>query len=162
VSCWQHGNATLRVAARRSRLCALKRGGGAQALSLDVDDAERRFDLEPATELTPDQLFERRWGLTVMERAMTLLQNEMYDGGKSQLFEALRPYLTGGDNTLYRQVADAMSISEGAVKIAVYRLRQTYGRLLRDVIGETVAVPSDVDRELHHLLTVLRPLSVSF
>lgn len=142
----------------RDRERALKRGGGLQTVSLDVDDAERRFDLEPVGDLTPDQLFERRWGLTVMQRAMGRLRTEMRSGGRPQLFDSLQPYLTGGDEAPYRQVAADNSMSEGAVKTAVHRLRQSYGRLLRQEIAETVVDPSEVDDELRHLLRVIRPL----
>lgn len=141
----------------RERAMTLKRGGNTRTVSLDVAEAEKRFDLEPVAKLTPDQLFERRWGLTVMERAMARLEADSQQTNRAALFEALRPYLTGGDAP-YKEVARRLSMSEGAVKTAVHRLRHSYGRFLRGEIAETVVDPEEVDDELRHLLTVIRPL----
>ncbi|MDX1501309.1 MAG: sigma-70 family RNA polymerase sigma factor [Thermoanaerobaculia bacterium] len=141
------------------RLETLKRGGGATTVSLDASEAERRFRDEPAAELTPEQAFERRWGLTVMERAMGRLESESRRGDDGpRVFEELRPYLTGADERSYREASDRLSMSEGAVKTAVYRLRKRYGGLLREEIADTVADPGQVDDELRHLLSVIRPL----
>ena len=141
----------------RDRVRAAKRGGGMRTISLDADEAEQHYEQEPAAELTPDQLFERRWGLTVMERAMARLKAQIESGDRPRLFAALRPYLTGGDNAPYGEVAAELSMSVGAVKVAVHRLRQSYGRLLRQEIAETVVDPSEVDHELRYLLTSIRP-----
>ncbi len=142
---------------QRDRDEAAKRGGGAHTVSLDAEEAERRFNLEPAAELTPEQVFERRWGLTVMERAMARLKAQVESGGRPQLFAALKPYLTGGADASYREVAAELEMSVGAVKVAVHRLRRSYGRLLRQEIAETVADPAQVDDELRYLLTRIRP-----
>ncbi len=142
----------------RDREQALKRGGGMRTVSLDADEAEHRFELEPVTELTPEQLFERRWGLTVMERAMSRLKTRMQSSDRPLLFDALKPHLEGGSHAPYRQVASEMAMSVGAVKVAVHRLRQSYGKMLREEIAETVADASIVDDELRYLLTVVRPL----
>lgn len=141
----------------RDREQAAKRGGGTQTVSLDVTEAERRFSLEPAAELTPEQLFERRWGLTVMERAMIRLKTQIESSGRPQLFTALKPYLTGSESASYDKVAQELSMSVGAVKVAMHRLRQNYGRVLRQEIAETVADTSEVDDELRYLLSQIRP-----
>lgn len=141
----------------RDRELAAKRGGDARIVALEVEDAERRFDLEPADTLTPEDLFERRWGLTLMERAMARLEAEGESGGRPEVFRALKPYLTGCESASYREVAAELEMSVGAVKVAVHRLRQSYGRLLRQEIAETVVDARHVDDELRYLLLEIRP-----
>jgi len=137
---------------------ALKRGGGTTTVSMDAEDAETRFKIEPVDDLTPDQIFERRWGLTMMERAMGRLETETASTSTPEQFEQMKSYLTGaGAGTPYKEAADEVGMSEGAFKTAVHRMRQRYGRLLRDEIAETVADPAEVDGEVKHLLTVIRP-----
>jgi len=140
----------------RERAHALKRGGGAPTLSLDEEEAERRFGREPVDKLTPEQIFERRWGLTIMERAMERLARA--SSSRPEQFDRLRGYLTGAEPSVaYRQVAADLGLAEGAVKTAVHRLRQDYGRILREEIAATIADPGELDDELRHLLTVIRP-----
>lgn len=138
----------------RDKEGALKRGGGAVTVSLDA--AETRYDLEPAADTSPDVLFERRWALTLMERAMKALETESAAGQSPERLEHLKPYLTGSaPQAPYSEAAEALGVSEGAFRVAIHRLRQRYGELLRQEIGNTVAVDSEVDEELKHLLTVV-------
>ena len=88
---------------------------------------------------------------------MARLKAQVERGGRPEIFAALKPYLTGSDNASYREVAAKLSMREGAVKVAMHRLRQSYGRLLRQEIAETVADASEVDDELRYLLTKIRP-----
>ena len=142
------------LAHERDRAQALKKGGGKSPLSLDAEAAEARYLQEPADRLTPDVVFERRWGLTVMERAMLRLEAEHVEDTR---FAMLKPCLTGEQGGRYSELAAALGVSEGAVKTAVHRLRQRYGGLLREEIAGTVASNADVDAELRHLLEVIRP-----
>lgn len=140
----------------RDKVQAQKRGGGVPTLALDGADAEGRFSHEPVDRLTPEQIFERRWGLTLMQRAMERLEAE--SGTRPGQFDRLRGYLTGAEPTVaYREAATDLGLSEGAVKTAVHRLRKEYGRMLREEIRATIAEPEDLDDELRHLLTVVRP-----
>jgi RNA polymerase sigma-70 factor (ECF subfamily) len=139
----------------REKAAALKRGGAAQIFPLDAVGAEDRYSHEPADRLTPEVLFERRWGLTVMERAMARLQSE--SGDDPERFKLLKPCLTGPDHAQYREIGEALGTTENAVKAAVHRLRQQYGRVLRQEIAQTVADPAEVDDEVRHLLAVVRP-----
>lgn len=139
----------------REKAHALKKGGGAQPISLDAADAETRYRLEPADPETPELVFERRWGLTVMERTMERLRAEF--GGQPGRFEQLKPCLTGDNAGRYFEIAADLGMTETGVKAAVHRLRQRYGRLLREEIAETVTSDAEVDEELRHLLGVLRP-----
>ena len=135
---------------------AQKRGGGARLLPLEFDSAETRYIREPADKVTPEQHFERRWALTLLDTVTRRLHTEYEQDGKEELFAALHPCLVG-DRTAqpYEELAKRLNLSEGAVKSAVHRLRQRYRELLREEIGGTVATPADVDEELRHLVNVL-------
>jgi RNA polymerase sigma-70 factor (ECF subfamily) len=139
----------------RDRSKALKRGGGTTVLSLDVDAAEHAYSREPIEELTPEDVFERRWALTVIYRGASRLQQQAAAAGKEQQFEQLKGYLTDeGSDATYREAARALDMTEGAVKVAVHRLRKRFGQCLRAELAETVADSADIDAELKHLLTV--------
>lgn len=140
----------------RDKAQALKRGGGISNLSLDTAIAEGRYRREPVETSTPESIFERRWALTLMERAMGRLEDESkHDGGDH--FERLRPYLTGSRPSVpYQELAGELGKTEGAIKTSVYRLRQRYGHLLREEVAATLADPSRVDEELRHLLAALQ------
>lgn len=146
------------LADERDRAHATKRGGGQPVVSLEACAAEERYALEPRDELSPDRLFDRRWALTVIDQALARLAAEYAATGKAALFAALRPLLTApGEARSYEEIGAEFSMSEGAVKIAVHRLRQRYGAALRAEIAETVETASEVESELRHLLEALGP-----
>ena len=135
---------------------AQKRGGGAPLLPLEFDAAETRYTHEPADNTTPEQHFERRWAMTLLETVVNRLRAEYEADGKAALFAALNPCLVGDRTSQpYGELARALGLTEGAVKSAVHRLRQRYRQLLRDEIAQTVANPGEVEEELHHLIVVL-------
>src|SRR5512145_1235061 len=130
----------------RDKARALKRGGGLAPLSLDTDTAEDRFVHEPADRLTPEQVFERRWALTVLEHALEQLRQELEARGEHDRFARLRQFLVGEEpHASYRELAVELEMTEDAVKSAVHRLRRRLGMLLREEIAETVANPDEVD-----------------
>jgi RNA polymerase sigma factor (sigma-70 family) len=141
----------------RERTRALKRGGNTRTISLDTDSTAA-LDVRVVDDLTPEQIFERQWALTVLERALGRLRLAAAESGGSAQFEALKPYLTGeAGRTPYSLVAERLGMSEGAVKAGVLRLRRRFGRALRDEIAETVSDPADVDDEIRRMLLVIRP-----
>jgi RNA polymerase sigma factor (sigma-70 family) len=134
----------------------LKRGGNATILSLDAMDPEDRYQLEPSDNSSADRVYERRWALTVVEQALTRLRAEFESAGRLPMFQQLQPLLTDpGAKEIYAQVAAALNMTPGAVKVAVCRMRQRYGEILRQEVAQTVARPEDVEAELHHLANVL-------
>jgi RNA polymerase sigma factor (sigma-70 family) len=137
---------------------ALKRGGGHIVLPLDVElgDGESRYRLEPIDDETPEHLFERQWALALLARVLARLREENEQAGKLAQFDALKPVLTGEpiDET-YAQLGDRLGMSEGAVKVAVHRLRRRMRVLLEEEIARTVADPRDADDEIQHLFEVL-------
>ena len=142
----------------RDRARAVKRGGGRVPVSIDVGEAEAKHSDGPIDTLDPEALFERRWAVTILERAMARLRQELEQAGRGAEFEQLEGYLTGSEPQLrYYDVAERIETTEGAVKKMVHRLRRRYGYLLREEIGATVAEPADIDSELRHLLSAIRP-----
>jgi DNA-directed RNA polymerase specialized sigma24 family protein len=140
------------VANERDKQTAKKRGGGVPPLELEFERAEGRFQLEPATDETPETLFDRRWALSLLERVLARLRAEMIAGGKELQFERLKTYLIGDQPQLsYADNANALSMTEGAIKVAVHRLRRRYRDLVRDEILQTVSSPDQIEDELHHL-----------
>jgi RNA polymerase sigma-70 factor (ECF subfamily) len=135
---------------------ARKRGGGQAPVSLDAETAEARYRLEPADTMSADRVFERRWALTLLDQVLERLRAEAVAEGKGQRFEALKAALVGDEAALpYARIAARLGLSEGAVKVAVHRLRQRYRELLRAEIANTVAGPEQVDEELRHLFQAL-------
>ena len=146
------------LAHERRRTRALKRGGGTQTLSLDTDAGEEGYAVQSSQQQTPLDVFEQSWATTVLERSMTRLQRESVASGDASHFEPLKQYLTSAEPQMpYREAADALQMTEGAVATAVHRLRQQYGKCLRTEIAETVSDRSEVDDELRHLLAMVRP-----
>jgi RNA polymerase sigma-70 factor (ECF subfamily) len=137
------------------RARAQKRGGGVTILDLDALDPEARYALEPAETTDPDAGFDREWAQETTARAMEELRAESEARGKGELFRALKGSLTG-DEPARSETTARLGMTEGAVKVAVHRLRQRYRELLRAEIAETVTDPSDVDDEMRHLVAALR------
>jgi RNA polymerase sigma-70 factor (ECF subfamily) len=141
----------------RERQQAQKRGGNTLMFSLDDTTAAARYRLEPADESTPERLLDRRWALTLLESVHARLKQEWLAAGKSRQFEALEPFLSGEPAaTDYAACAARLGLNEGAVRVAVHRLRKRLGQLLRSEVGRTVANPADVDAELAHLLASIQ------
>lgn len=135
---------------------ALKRGGGQASVPLQLDTAETRYGIEPADLHTPEQAFEYRWALTLLDEVVRKLGTEYQRRGQAELFNALKPCLVGdGSAQPYAQLARTLGMEEGAVKVAVHRLRQRYRELLRTEIANTVAAPGEVETEMRHLFQVL-------
>lgn len=144
------------LANEHARAGAQKRGGGRSILSLDYRSAEAQYALEPRDELSPEKLFERSWALTVLDRAMARLEAEAAASKKPPQFDRLKAYLTAGkDAVAYHQVAAELKMTEGAVKVAVHRLRRRYRELLRDEIAQTVASEDQIDEEIRQLFAAL-------
>lgn len=144
------------IADERDRARAKRRGGGIAPLSLDFEDAEGRYIREPATGLTPEHLYERRWALALLERVLLRLEADYAEAGKTPLFEALRSHLAGdSDRAPHAELAATLGMGEGAVRVALHRLRRRYRERLRAEIAETVETPEEVDDEIRHLFESL-------
>jgi len=135
---------------------AQKRGGQNLRISLDDEDASRRYALEMAAGLAPDAAYDRRWALTLLELAWDRLHGECQATGKLALFEHLRAAQDGGtEPTSYGALAATLHLTESAIKSALFRLRNRYREILRHEAAQTVSDPREVDDEIRHLLEVL-------
>lgn len=140
----------------RDKAHALKRGGQARFFSLSADEVEGRYRYEPVDRLTPEEVFERRWSLTLLERVLGKLRKEFEEEGRAAEFEKLKGYLTGDEvKVAYREVAKELGSSESAVRTSVHRLRQRFGKLLRQEVAETVSEPNEIEDEMRHMLRVI-------
>lgn len=138
------------------RAQAQKRGSGQRPLSLNVDEGEARFALEAPDAATPESLFEKRWALTLLEHVTDQLRDGYAEANKRELFDQLRGCLQGDrSGPPYATVAARCGMTEGAVKVAVHRMRHRYGELLRETIARTVGSPAEVDEELRYLISVV-------
>ncbi len=138
------------------RARAQKRGGGLTPISIDEQDAEGRYRLEPADPMTPDKLYERRWALTVLDQAIARLQNEYDASGRGAIFEQLKGELTSSaQRSPHAEIGQNLDMTPGAVKVAAHRLRQRFGEVLRAEIAETVARPEDIEVEIQCLFEAL-------
>lgn len=129
---------------------AAKRQPAQPLLSIDSLESDSRYQLLGPAE-TPEMLFEKAWAIALIERTMQELQTEMAAAGKSAQFDCLRGMLTGQRDVSGQEAAARLGISEGAVRVAVYRLKQRYGELLRQHVAATVENEADVDDELRAL-----------
>jgi RNA polymerase sigma factor (sigma-70 family) len=135
---------------------AQKRGGGRHVISIDAASVETFCGFEPADHLTAEKIFERRWALALLEQVLKKLREAYARDGKEQLFEQLKPTLTEASRAVrYAEIAARLGSTEGAVKVAVHRLRQRYRGLLRAEIGNTVADPGQIEDEIRNLFAAL-------
>jgi len=135
---------------------ARKRGGGCRIVPLEVETAETRYSLDPSDPVTPEQLYERQWALTLLDQVLIRLQAHYAEEGKAEFFEALRPCLVGkSQGQPYAAFAKRLAMTEGAVRVAVHRLRQRYREVLRDQIAQTVGSPEEIEPEIQHLMRAL-------
>jgi len=139
------------------RAVTVKRGKGQQPVALEEIAAAGLADMEPANHLSADRIYERRWALTLMEQVLKRLKNEYETAGNTRLFDSLKQLLADEVEAPSRtEIALRLGMTENAVRQALHRLRQRYQVLLREEISHTVAVASDIEDELRHLIAVLR------
>lgn len=144
------------IANEQDKQRTLKRGGGRTILSLDLAEAEGRYAVQSAQASSPERVFERSWALTILDRAMTRLQSELAGRDKADLFDHLKGYMTVDRDTVpYQATAQALGMTETAVKVAVHRLRKRYRELLRDEIAQTVSEETQIDEEIGNLFSAL-------
>jgi len=133
-----------------------KRGGGEKPFSLDWQDADTRYQIAPADNLSPDKLYDRAWATVVLERVITRLRDESSAEGRGDLHEKLKPFLMLGKTEIpCARAAEELKMSEGAVRVAVHRMRKRYRELLRAEIARTLSDPAQADEEMQALFSAL-------
>jgi RNA polymerase sigma factor (sigma-70 family) len=145
------------LASEQRRSMAVKRGKGQRVVALDGLSAIERAEVEPADPLSADRLYERRWASTLMEQVLWRLRDEYRTAGNAALFDWLKQLLPDEPGAPSRaEIAARLDMTENALRQGLHRFRQRYQLLLREEIGHTVAVASDIEDELRHLIAVLR------
>jgi RNA polymerase sigma factor (sigma-70 family) len=137
------------------RARAVKRGGGAEVLSLDAQKAEERYRLEPVDRMDAEKIYERRWAMTLLEQALLRLRDESAAAGKTELFERLRSFVADDSEVTCAEAATELGLSESAVKSALHRLRERYRAFVLEEIAHTVADPAEIEAEIRYLITVM-------
>ena len=140
------------------RVRALKRGGDREFVFLDATDAEKRYQFEPADPLTPETIYDARWAITLLTRAVDRLREEYVANDEASRFEVLRPFVgveTGKAPPTYEEVAKTLGISLGAAKTSVHRFRKRYTALLREEVWRTVSDVNEIDDEIRALCDAL-------
>ncbi len=144
------------VAKQHAREASQKRGGGQRPVDFDENAAEERLGAHGTSSLTPSELYDRDWALTLLEQALDRLEAEQRAMGKAALFARLRPFLRAGpERGDYEAVAAELGVAKGTLTVAVHRLQQRYRALVRSEIMQTLANPADLDDELRHLFSLL-------
>jgi DNA-directed RNA polymerase specialized sigma24 family protein len=134
---------------------AQKRGGGKKFVSID-DTTELRYQGELAETPDPEAHYDRQWAMALLVCVLSRLQKEFEDKGKGQLFEQLRGHLVAdADPPTYAELAARTGSTEASQQMAVKRLRERYGKLLREEIGATVSSFEELDDEVRYLRSVL-------
>jgi RNA polymerase sigma-70 factor (ECF subfamily) len=141
----------------KDRAQTLKRGGGNTTLSLDFEDAQQRYEVEPGHQETPERQFLRTWALEVVDRCMQRLQAENLARGRGATFQRLESFVSGQAPPSYQEVARDLGLTENAAKVAVHRLRQRLRAILRQEVAETLPEGSSVDEEIRELFAALQP-----
>jgi DNA-directed RNA polymerase specialized sigma24 family protein len=133
-----------------------RRGGGRTIETLDSGEAETRYSIEAADQMTPEVIFERSWAFALLERTMTELRREYNAAEKGDLFESLQGFLPGGQGGVSRvELAAKRGVGVGAIDVAVHRLRHRFGALLREQVAQTVSSEAEVEDEIRHLISMV-------
>jgi RNA polymerase sigma-70 factor (ECF subfamily) len=143
------------LADQRDRANALKRGGGRTPLSLDADSPEAFYARQTPGGDTPERCFERAWADALLRRAQQRLREECVKAGKQVLFDDLGPTRSEDREMSYADIAARHGFSENAARLAAFRLRQRYQKIVSDEVRQTVATPEEAEDEIRHLLRVL-------
>lgn len=145
------------VASEQRRAMTAKRGKGQRLVPLHELGAKERTDVEPADPLSADRIYDRRWAVTLMEQVLNRLKDEYCAAGNAALFDALKQLLPDEPGAPSRaEIAAQLGMTENALRQAFHRFRHRYQVLLREEIAHTVAIASDIEDELRHLISVLR------
>ena len=146
------------LADESDRARSLKRGGNFEFVALDAEDAENRYQLEPADHLTAEKIFDARWAMTLLTRTVERLREQCAACGEISRFEVLSAFVGVGPGKApppYEEVAKSLNLSVGAAKTTVHRFRKQYAAFLRQEIGRTVSDPAEIDEEIHALCDAL-------
>ena len=142
---------------QRAAAGRIKRGGARTFLSLEtLHDAERRFQQEPANDDVPEAHYDRQWASSLLDRVLTAVRSDYVRNGKAALFDELKAAIwSGGRRVGHAELGRRLGMTEGAVKVAIHRLKRRFAEEFRSEVARTVLSPDDVDNEIRYLLTIV-------
>jgi RNA polymerase sigma-70 factor (ECF subfamily) len=144
------------ISNQRRAANAQRRSSANATFSLSAPDFKTRYDLEPATDQTPELLFQRSWVESLLNLVRTRLAGEYEAAGKTEIFALLEPHMAHAVDALPReQISRQLKISAAALSMSLHRMRRRYGELLREEIAATVDDPTEIDAELKDLMSAL-------
>jgi RNA polymerase sigma factor (sigma-70 family) len=135
-----------------------KRGGDVQFVPLDGPLAESEIGIAPGDHRTPERIYEQQWVQALLAKVLQRLRSEAVEAGREPHFDVLKVHLTGGrGEEPMAGAAEALGLSVAAVKSAIHRLRQRYGKLFREEVAHTLSDPAELEDEIRYLLSVMTP-----
>jgi DNA-directed RNA polymerase specialized sigma24 family protein len=147
------------MAVETGRAAAEKRGGRAEVIRLDWQDAEARLGFESEDRLTPETLYDAQWALLLLRRTTERLEQEQAATGKAKIFHVLKGFLGGEVScrspVTYEEAARALGIGVPNITSLIHRLRQRHTQLVREEVERTVSDPTEIEAELHWLCEAL-------
>ena len=144
------------VANRRAHELREKRGGGIEHVAMDGSNDTDHSTMVPSVQGPLDAWFDREWALTLIEHVLERLELESKSQGKAEVFDALKPWLAMGQSSASPvETAQRLGLTEGALKVAVHRMRKRFRELVREEIARTLDAPEDIDAEMRHLVEAL-------
>jgi RNA polymerase sigma factor (sigma-70 family) len=135
----------------------LKRGGRAEIISLDIENAEALCRTSLMDAATPDLAFDRRWAETILDQALEKLRQENVERGKEKFYETLKPCLATDTADNYASLGRELSMTPGAIAVAIHRLRLRFRELVRSAVADTVGSEADLEEEMRNFLAILSP-----
>jgi DNA-directed RNA polymerase specialized sigma24 family protein len=139
----------------KAKAHALKRGGGAQHVPLDMAGAEAEFELVDVHSDTPDRAYDRAWALDLFQRARNRLASECAASGKGPLFAALFPPGSQERAEPYEVLSPRLGIPVNTLRSHTLRLRQRLAELIRSEIADTVNSSDAFESELESFRSAL-------
>jgi RNA polymerase sigma-70 factor (ECF subfamily) len=141
----------------RRKRATQRRGGGIQHLPLDEEREDGAGAVTASLAGRPDREFDRQWALALLDHVLNDLRADYVAQGKGDLFDLLQPALTGGaESSETGRLAERAGLSEGAVRVAVHRLRLRYRNLLFRHVAATVESEEQVESEIREMISILR------
>ena len=134
-----------------SKTMASKRGG--EYSKIDFSEVEEWVATQS---LSPDELYNKSWALTILEQVMSELEGRFISKGEEKRFALMKPFLESSTKATYKEAAEQLSCSENSFKVAIHRLKKEFGKVLRLKIQLTLDDSSEIDDELRFLTEVLK------
>lgn len=132
-----------------------RRPDGKQIVPLDFETAEKSFASRCRTEDSPETLFDRAWALNLLEQAREVVREEYSRAGKSELFDGIATFLTAEPQDTYIEISEKLGMTPGAARVAVHRIRQRYGAVLRRLIESSLDNGDEFEDELQWLIQIV-------